>query len=271
LEEAMNTAIRHVSFRRFLIARVCSIAGQQMLLLAISWQMYDLTGSAWYLGLVGLFQFVPSLMTTFVAGHCADRVHRGRLVSLCLAAQAAVAASLAVATGQHVVNCDVLLGLSLLLGAIRPFQMSGLQALLPMLVPPAVLTQAMALSTAGQQVSVIAGPALGGMLFALGVSRLYETCGVLFALSAGMCLLIRYEYVAPPAREPVTLATMLAGIRFVWSNPLVLGGICWICSPCCSVAPRRSFRFTQKRSFMSGPKASACCARRLPPARYASD
>ncbi|CAE6703313.1 Enterobactin exporter EntS [Paraburkholderia aspalathi] len=221
---SMRALLRHASFTRFWSARIGSIAAQQMLMLAIGWHMYDLTSSAWDLGLVGLFQFVPALATTFVAGHCADRMHRGRLVAFCLAAQAAVAAFLAVSTVTHIVTRDVLLGLSLMLGAIRPFQMSGQQALLPMLVPPTLLAQATALSTVGQQVSVIAGPALGGLLFAIGVNAVYATCAALFCMSAVMCIFIRYEYVPPP-REPVTAETLLAGLRFVWSNPLLLGGV----------------------------------------------
>ncbi|MFM0397437.1 MFS transporter [Paraburkholderia phytofirmans] len=216
--------LRQSALTRFLIARVGSITAQQMLMLAISWHMYDLTSSAWYLGLVGLFQFMPGLATTFVAGHCADRMHRGRMVAVCLAAQAATATLLAISTMSHIVTHDLLLGLSLVLGAIRPFQMSGQQALLPMLIPQTLLARSMALSTVVQQVCVIAGPALGGMLFAVGVNALYLTCTVLFCVSAVMYALIRYDYVPPP-REPVTAATVLAGLRFVSSNPLLLGGI----------------------------------------------
>jgi MFS family permease len=220
----MASLLRHSAMTRFLIARAGSITAQQMLMLAISWHMYGLTSSAWYLGLVGLFQFVPGLATTLVAGHCADRMHRGRIVAVCLAVQAATATLLAVATMTHIVTRDLLLGLSLILGAVRPFQMSGQQALLPMLVPQALLARSMALSTVVQQVCVIAGPALGGLLFAIGINALYMTCSTLFCASAVMYGLIRYNYVSPP-REPVTADTVLAGLRFVWGNSLLLGGI----------------------------------------------
>ncbi|MFM0631292.1 MFS transporter [Paraburkholderia xenovorans] len=216
--------MHHSSLMRFLIARIGSITAQQMLMLAISWHMYELTSSAWYLGLVGLFQFIPGLATTLVAGHCADRMHRGQIVAVCLAAQAAMATLLAVSTMTHMVTRDLLLGLSLILGAIRPFQMSGQQALLPMLVPHTLLARSMALSTVVQQVCVIAGPALGGLLFAIGINALYLTCVVLFCVSAVMYALIRYDHIPPP-REPVTAETILAGLRFVWHNPLLLGGI----------------------------------------------
>jgi MFS family permease len=220
----ISTLLRQVPFRRYMTARVGSITAQQMILLVVSWHMYDLTSSAWDLGLVGLFQFIPGLATTLVAGHCADRMHRGRIVAVCLAAQAITAALLAVATVTHVVTRDVLLGLSLVLGAIRPFQMSGQQAMLPMLVPPRLLARSMALSTVVQQICVVAGPALGGLLFAIGINALYLTCAALFCVSAVMCAFVRYDYVPPP-REPVNAATILAGLRFVWSNPLLLGGI----------------------------------------------
>jgi len=216
--------LQHSAMTRFLIARVGSITAQQMLMLAISWHMYELTSSAWYLGLVGLFQFIPGLATTFVAGHCADRMHRGKIVAVCLVAQAATATLLAVSTMTHMVTRDLLLALSLILGAIRPFQMSGQQALLPMLVPQTLLARSMALSTVVQQVCVIAGPALGGLLFAIGINALYLTCAALFCVSAVMYALIRYDYVPPP-REPITAETILAGLRFVWSKPLLLGGI----------------------------------------------
>ncbi len=221
---SMTSLLRNTSLRRFLIARVGSITAQQMLMLAISWHIYGLTSSAWDLGLVGLCQFIPGLATTFVAGHCADRMHRGRIVAVCLTAQAAIATLLALLTLTHIATRDVLLGLSLILGAIRPFQMSGQQALLPMLVPQTFLARSMAISTMVQQVSVIAGPALGGLLFAIGVNANYFTCAALFCVSAIMYALVRYDHVPPP-REPVTAETILAGLRFVWSNPLLLGGI----------------------------------------------
>lgn len=195
-----------------------------MLLLAISWHMYGLTASAWDLGLVGLCQFLPGLFTTLIAGHVADRQHRGRIVAVCLAIQGVIALALAALTLSHVVTRMVLLVFSLMLGAIRPFQMAGQQSLLPMLVPEAVLSRAMALSTTVQQVSVIGGPALGGALFALGINVNYLTCAVLFGGSAVMYALIRYDHVVLP-REPVTAQTVLAGLHFIWNKPVLLGAI----------------------------------------------
>ncbi|WP_268960570.1 MFS transporter [Paraburkholderia metrosideri] len=220
----MAALIGRESFRRFMTARIGSITAQQMLLLAISWHMYDLTSSAWDLGLVGLFQFMPGLAMTLVAGHCADRMHRGRLVVGCLAAQAMTASLLVGATVTHAVTRDVLLGFSLFLGAVRPFQMTGQQSLLPMLVPQSLLARAMALSTVVQQICVVGGPAVGGLLFAIGVNSVYLTCAALFSVSAATCAFVRYDYL-PPSREPVSAVSVLAGLRFVWSSPLLLGAI----------------------------------------------
>lgn len=220
----VRTVLRRPSLTCFLLARVGSISAQQMLMLAISWHMYGLTASAWDLGLVGLCQFLPGLATTLVAGHVADRLHRGRIVALCLAMQVVIAALLAGLAPTRFVTRDVLLALSLVLGAIRPFQMAGQQSLLPMLVPEALLARAMALSTTLQQVAVIAGPALGGVLFAVGIRVNYLTCAVLFGASAILYALIRYDHIVPP-RELVSARTMLAGLHFVWNRPVLLGTV----------------------------------------------
>ena len=86
------------AFMRMWFARLFGTTGNQMLMVAVGWQMYELTASAWDLGLVGLYQFMPALLLTLVAGHVADRVHRGRIVAVCLIAQAGVAMILVAAT-----------------------------------------------------------------------------------------------------------------------------------------------------------------------------
>jgi MFS family permease len=68
---------------RLWVARLAGTAGNQMLMLALAWQMYDLTGSAWDLGLVGLLQFAPSVPLVLPAGHAIDRFNRARLLALC--------------------------------------------------------------------------------------------------------------------------------------------------------------------------------------------
>jgi len=214
---------------RMWFARLAGTTGNQMLMVAVGWQMYELTGSAWDLGLVGLFQFVPALLLTLVAGHVADRVHRGRIVALCLLAQGLVALVLVAGTqclGAAVpwVSRDWLLGLSVVLGAARSFQMPAQQALTPMLVPPAMLPRAMAFSSSGMQASVIGGPALGGLIFVAGATAVYATCALLFLIGCFLVIRVKYTHVAP-LREPVTMAVMLAGAVFVWQRKALLGAV----------------------------------------------
>lgn len=216
-------------FMRLWLARLAGTSGQQMLMVAVGWQMYELTGSAWDLGLVGLYQFAPALLLTLVAGHAADRLHRGRIVAACLLGQALVACVLVSATqgwgsDQPWVSREGLLGVSLVLGLCRAFQMPAQQALAPVLVPADRLPQAMAFSSAGVQVAVIGGPALGGLLFVAGATAVYGACLALFLWGSVLMLRLRYAHVPPPS-EPVTLQTMLAGARFVWRSKLLLGAI----------------------------------------------
>jgi MFS family permease len=122
------------------------------------------------------------------------------------------------------VSRDWLLGLSVVLGAARAFQMPAQQALTPMLVPPAMLPRAMAFSSSGMQASVIGGPALGGVIFVAGATAVYCTCALLFLIGCYLVLRVKYTHVAP-LREPVTMAVMLAGAVFVWQRKALLGAV----------------------------------------------
>jgi MFS family permease len=223
------------AFMRMWFARLFGTTGAQMLMVAVGWQMYELTGSAWDLGLVGLYQFVPALLLTLVAGHVADRVHRGRIVAACLMAQGAVALILVAAThglGGPVVaghaaswaSRGLLLGLSIILGVTRAFQMPAQQALTPVLVPPAMLPRAMAFSSAGMQAAVIGGPALGGVIFVLGATAVYATSACLFLAGCVLIFMVRYDHV-PPSPEPVSVRVLLAGAEFVWRRKALLGAV----------------------------------------------
>ena len=220
---------RQTAFMRLWYSRLASISGQQMLMVAVGWQMYELTGSAWDLGLVGLFQFLPALLLTLVAGHVADRLHRARIVLVCLLVQGLVALVLMAATeGLFAVgpwaSRELLLGLSVALGAARAFQMPAQQALMPQLVPPELLSRAMAFSAGGMQTAVIGGPALGGLIFVAGATALYASCAVLFFIGCVLMSRVRYVHLPPPD-EPVTMRSLLAGLVFVWQRKALLGAV----------------------------------------------
>ncbi|WP_325344917.1 MFS transporter [Xylophilus sp.] len=220
----LSSLLRQHSFMRFWLTRLAGTAGNQILMVAVGWQMYDLTGRAWDLGLVGLYQFVPALLLTLVAGQVADRLHRGRIVAACMVLQGLVALILVLATEGHWAGRWLLLAVSVLLGVARAFQMPAQQALLPLLVAPAQLPRAMAFSSGALEIAVIGGPALGGLIFVAGATAVYATCVALFALASMLAMRMRYEHVPPPP-EPVSVQTMLAGVGFIWDRKVVLGAI----------------------------------------------
>ncbi len=214
----------HRGFMQLWWSRLAGVSAGQMLMVAVGWQVYDLTGSAWDLGLVGLLQFLPALLLALLAGQLVDRWHRGRILAGCMAVLAVVATLLAAAAWGGFASRQLLLAVSVLLGAVRAFQMPATQALTPLLVPPALLARALAFSSGGLQAAVIAGPAAGGFVYAFGGGAVYALCTALFALAAVLTLRIRYEH-SPPPREPTTVHTLLAGVRFVWGHKVVLGAV----------------------------------------------
>ncbi len=102
--------------------------------------------------------------------------------------------------------------------------MPAQQALTPLLVPPTMLSRAMAFSSAGMQGAIIGGPALGGLLFVAGMAVVYGASVAFFVVACALVLRLRYAY-TPAAREPVTLATVFAGVDFIWKRKPVLGAV----------------------------------------------
>ncbi len=213
--------LRQRQFVRFWLARVAGVMANQMLMVALAWHMYDITNSAWDLGLVGLFQFVPVLLMTLPAGHLADRLHRGRIFASCMLAQAALALLLMLATHGGFATRELILAISVVLGAARAFQIPAQQALTPLLVPQSLLQAAIALSSSGMQVAVICGPALGGLLYVTGASTVYASSLALFLLAGTLTLVVRYRH--QPSSLAANWGTLLAGVAFVWQRKLLLG------------------------------------------------
>ncbi|WP_294636139.1 MFS transporter [uncultured Aquabacterium sp.] len=209
------------AFMRFWIARLKGVMANQMLMVAVGWHMYDLTGSPWDLGLVGLFQFVPALVMTLPAGHIADRHHRARIFAATTATQGLVAAALMWGTLTGQVSREMILGLSVLLGLARAFQMPAQQALPPLLVPRELLPRAIALGSSGMEIAIISGPALGGVLYTHGATLVYGTCVALLTLSTMLALAVHYT--RSVHRASMTWASLFSGLRFVRQQKVVLG------------------------------------------------
>ncbi len=223
-QPSASSLLAHRPFVLFWLARVAGTLAIQMQTVAIGWQVYELTGSALDLGFVGLAQFIPAFILILPAGHFADRHDRRNIVRVCQSIQSVAMALLALGTATGFLTRDLILSLVVLIGAARAFEAPTAQALLPNLVPPAILQRAIAGSTSANQAAMIAGPALGGILYAINPTAVYALCGALFVFAATLISLIRIEQ-APPKREPVTFQTITAGIAFIGRNPIVLGAI----------------------------------------------
>lgn len=208
----------------FLLARIFATTALQMLAVSVGWQVYQLTGSAFDLGLVGLAQFVPAVLFALIAGHAADRYHRGRIVRSAQALAAAVAAGLAAGTAGAWITRDTILVLVFALGIARAFELPTMLALLPGLVPARLLARAVAASASANQTATIAGPAIGGVLYALSPTAAYATAFALYLAASILIALIRVRRPDAP-RETAAFSILFAGIRFIARNPVILGAI----------------------------------------------
>jgi MFS family permease len=181
-----------------------------------------MTGRALDLGLVGLAQFVPMVLLTFVVGHAADRYDRRTIASICMMVEAVAAGVLALGTYQGWLTRDAILGVVAIGGAARAFESPTMAALVQGVVPRQMIPQAAAWSTSATQTAQILGPALGGLLFGLGSIVAYVAACVFFAVGSVLVSLIRIDR-AIPSKEPVTFKSVFSGIGFIRSRPVILG------------------------------------------------
>src|SRR5215475_2192710 len=126
-----DSLLRHRPFVLYWNARIASAIAFQMSGVAVGWQMYEITGSAFDLGLVGLVQFLPAVALVLVAGQLADRYDRRMILQLCQAMQALGAAALAIGSFGGWINKEFILTAVFFLGAGRAFESPTNQTLLP--------------------------------------------------------------------------------------------------------------------------------------------
>ena len=222
-QASLQDLLAQKPFLRFWLARVSGILANQMLSVALAWHMYELTGSAWDLGLVGLFQFVPALILTLPAGHVVDKLNKVHIYASCMLIQAVVACVLVWGTQSDAVTREWVLLVSAILGMVRAFQMPAQQALTPHLVPANLLQRAIALSSTGVQTAVISGPAIGGILYATHVNAVYATCAAFLLLAFIFAITVRYDH--KPSQAAANLRSVLAGAYFVWHHKVLLGAV----------------------------------------------
>ncbi|HEX2966325.1 MAG TPA: MFS transporter [Syntrophorhabdaceae bacterium] len=208
----------------FWSARLLTTLAYQMLSVAVGWQIYALTGSPLYLGLIGFAQFLPTLLMTLPAGHVVDRYDRRLVFSMSQIIQGIGVFALAAGSYAGWLNKDHMLFIVFIIGSARTFTMPASQALLPNLVSPVLFARATALTASLSQVGFIAGPALGGFLYAAGPTVVYISVGAAFLIAALIIFRIRLEG-KPGKREPVSLRSVFAGIVFIKAKPAILGAI----------------------------------------------
>jgi len=219
------SVLKHRNFSFYVSARVLGTIAVQMQNVAIGWQVYAMTGSLYDLGLIGLAQFAPFLCLVLLAGHVADVYNRRRIIIACYVAQLLCSLSLFAytMTGSHIVW--PVFAVLMLYGSARAFMMPATQAILIHLVPTESFTKAVALSSSSFQVAVILGPALGGAIYSL--SGAHGVYWVVAALQVAAIVLMSCTRMASQSakREPASWHTLFEGLRFVWSQPIVLGAM----------------------------------------------
>jgi MFS family permease len=214
----------HQPFLFYFLARALSEFSYLMATVAVGWQVYALTDSAFALGMVGLVQFIPTALLTFAAGHVADRYDRRRVVQISQTVEGLTAAFLAWGSFAGWLTVPEIFAAVAVWGAAIAFESPAAGALLPSVTPEGMFQKGSAIATAAFQVAMISGPALGGLVYAISPGVPYAVMAV-FALVAGMLNgAIRLERPVS-AKEPPTLDALFDGVRFVRRNPAILGTI----------------------------------------------
>jgi MFS family permease len=226
MTDAAPTVYRDRDFHFFAGGRFFATVAMQVQSVAIGWQIYGITHSTLALGLVGLCQFAPMFLLTLPAGDISDRFDQRRILSAAQAMQAVCGGLFLLLSLFQPHSVWPYYAVLILFGAARGFYGPSSQSLLPFLVPPEKLPKAIALNSSVFTTAVIAGPALGGFLYALGPVATYSVCIAGFLCSSSLIATLggrrRPAHVDSGASR---LERVAEGVRFVRHRPVVLGAI----------------------------------------------
>jgi MFS family permease len=217
-------ALRLPHLRAFAIGRMAAVIGTQMVSVAVGWQLYERTHSAWPLGLVGAFELAPVLVLMLPAGHFADRFSRRKMAMFAHSLLAAASLGLALVSARDGA-VSLIYVMLVLVGAARAFASPSVATLLPQLVPPEHFANANAWLSSGFQLAAITGPALGGWLTALR----HDATPAFLAAAVGQLLFVAI-LARLPARKPAQVAAarardLFAGFSFIWRHPVFLAAM----------------------------------------------
>jgi len=215
----------NAAFTGYWIAETLLTFGQEIFSVAVGWQIYELTGSALSLGLIGLTQFLPLFLLALPAGHIADNFDRRHITIVCQLIKFAGLGMLATASFAGAVPIWMIYACTFAFGISHAFQQPALRALMPTLVTRAELPQCIAWTVGAKKAATIAGPALGGLIYLLGAVAAYGA-GALCFIAAGILLArIRLTQGSVPTREPMTMDSLFGGIAFIRQRPVILGAM----------------------------------------------
>ncbi len=223
---AGRVAFTHPDFVSYTLARFFIVLSLEMLSVAVGWQVYEITHRPLDLGYVGLAQFLPGFALFLFAGHAADLFDRRRLLMWCYAGFALCSALLLLISWRAPQSVHLIYAVLVLLGAVRSFNFPASRAILPQLVPEEHFANAVAWNSSIFQIATIAGPALGGIVYAIfrGPNTVYAIAVSISILAMAMTMRIKI-LTAARSKEPVSLRAVFAGFRFIGQKKLILGSI----------------------------------------------
>ncbi|MFM1815204.1 MAG: hypothetical protein RLZ98_1899 [Pseudomonadota bacterium] len=217
--------LRHRDFALLCGARFSVTLALNIAQVAIGWYIYDITGSAFALAYLGLAGFFPAVILVMFTGYAADMIDRRLLLFAANSVLALTGVALLVAVSTwHGIVWPIYV-IVICIASARSFFGTSIQALLPNLVPKDQLSSAVAFSSGAFQGATIAGPAIGGLLYALDARAPFIASAVFWALAAFAAYSIRYRSKRGDKRPPVNLTSLLAGFEFAWSKKVVFGAI----------------------------------------------
>jgi MFS family permease len=223
--------LKNRDYALYLGSRFFGTIATQMLIMAVGWQIYHITGKVLDLGLVGLSQFLPFLALVILTGHVADHFDR-RAVLLGCQISYALCAALLLSFALHGIGSTLpIFSVIGIYGITRAFHLPASQSFVPRIVPVGQLSRALALSTTTNQVAVITGPSVGGVVYALAETRIGHAAALVYGLSCALMLIgaLMTACIArrPPAatRSALSWSYILQGLSFIWHRKTVLGAI----------------------------------------------
>ncbi len=224
-ESPSPNALHYPAYVKYLAALTAHSFALQILSVAVSWQIYDITHSAYYLAMVGLVQFLPALILVLVTGLVADRFNRRWIMGLCFVVELLCALALVIySLGPQKVVWPMLAVLGVL-GVARAFAGPAASALSPNLLSKEALPHGISLNSMTWQTASITGPVLGGLLYGVGAATAYGVAFSLAILATFIVVLIGHVNQAMNHQDEGGMATLLAGFKFIRHEPVVLGAI----------------------------------------------